>query len=62
MLVWRAYGERCAKNLEKGQEVLIDGKLRLRNGKDHQGNNQTFIELHAEQIKFGHRLNHKIDP
>ncbi|MBU8908139.1 single-stranded DNA-binding protein [Desertibacillus haloalkaliphilus] len=56
VLVWRAYGERCANNLEKGQEVIIDGKIRSRNGTDQQGDKRTFIELHAEQIKFGAKV------
>ncbi len=52
IIVWRNYAERCANNLEKGQEVFVEGKLHSRTA-NHKGSTRTFIEVHANQVKFG---------
>lgn len=52
IIVWRAYGERCANNLSKGQEVTVSGKLQSRNI-ERSGIKYTVNEIHADHIKFG---------
>ena len=50
--IWGAQGENCAKFLEKGRPVAIDGRLDWREWQDQGGNKREAIELVADRVQF----------
>jgi single-strand DNA-binding protein len=50
--VWGAQGENCAKFLEKGRPVAIDGRLEWREFTDKDGNNRQAVEIIADSVQF----------
>jgi single-strand DNA-binding protein len=52
IIAWRKLAEFCDKYLDKGRQVLIEGKLRTRSWNDRDGNKRTSTEVEAERIVF----------
>jgi single-strand DNA-binding protein len=50
--IWGAQGENCAKYLEKGRPVAIDGRLDWREYQDKDGNKREAIEIVADRVQF----------
>lgn len=47
--VWGPQGENCERWLEKGQEVLVRGSIRITKGKD----GKEYFEIVADEVEFG---------
>ena len=50
--VWGVQAENCAKYLSKGREVLVEGRLKLDQWKDQEGNNRSHLLVRAKNVKF----------
>lgn len=50
VIIWRHYAEAVANYVSKGQEVIVVGKIQSRQDKEK---TRTFIEIHAQEVKFG---------
>jgi single-strand DNA-binding protein len=55
VVAWAALGERAAKHLRKGRNVLVEGRLQTRVWADARGNRHITAEVRADRILFlGH--------
>ena len=52
VVVWGKQGEACAKYLQKGSQVLVEGRLDIRNYEDKEGNKRLAVECVAERVTF----------
>lgn len=52
IVVWRARGESCAKNLRKGSKVAVAGHLETRSYEDKQGVKRHVTEIIADEVEF----------
>jgi len=52
VVVWKKNAENCVKYLVKGQEVLIEGRLKTRSWED-QGQKKFVTEVVADRVDFG---------
>jgi single-strand DNA-binding protein len=50
IVVWGPQAEFCEKYLDKGRQVLIEGKLRTRSWQDRDGAKRTTTEIEAQTI------------
>jgi single-strand DNA-binding protein len=50
IVVWGPQAEFCDKYLDKGRQVLIEGKLRTRGWQDKDGNKRSTTEIEAVNI------------
>src|SRR6059058_5485923 len=50
--VWGAQGDNCARYLEKGRGVAVDGRLEWREWQDQQGNKRQSVEIIADTVQF----------
>jgi single-strand DNA-binding protein len=50
IVVWGKQAEFCEKFLDKGRQVVVEGKLRTRSWQDKDGNKRTTTEIEAENI------------
>jgi len=50
IVVWGKQAEFCEKYLNKGKQILIEGKIRTRNWEDKDGNKRYTTELEAQNI------------
>jgi single-strand DNA-binding protein len=50
IVVWGKQAEFCEKFLDKGRQVIVEGKLRTRSWQDKDGNKRTTTEIEAENI------------
>jgi single-strand DNA-binding protein len=50
--VWGAQGENCARYLQKGRPVAIDGRLEWREWQDPQGNKRQAVDIIADSVQF----------
>jgi single-strand DNA-binding protein len=50
IVVWGKQAEFCEKYLDKGRQVLIEGKLRTRSWQDKDGNKRTTTEIEAQNV------------
>jgi single-strand DNA-binding protein len=50
--VWGAQGENCARYLQKGRPVAIDGRLEWREWQDQQGNKRQAVDIIADSVQF----------
>ena len=48
--IWRDAAENVAESLEKGNRVIVQGRLKQRSYTDREGNNRTSIELDVDEI------------
>ena len=52
VVAWAALGERAAKHLCKGRNVLVEGRLQTRVWADARGNKHITAEVRADRILF----------
>jgi single-strand DNA-binding protein len=50
IVVWGNQAAFCEKYLDKGRQVVVEGKLRTRSWQDKEGNKRTTTEIEAENI------------
>jgi single-strand DNA-binding protein len=50
--VWRKQAETCAEHLVKGQKVLIEGRLTMRQWETQTNEKRTTYEIQAESVSF----------
>jgi single-strand DNA-binding protein len=50
IVVWGNQAEFCEKYLDKGRQVVVEGKIRTRSWQDKEGNKRTTTEIEAENI------------
>ena len=56
IVVWGKLAEFCEKYLDKGRQIILEGKLRTRSWQDRDGNKRTSTEVEAVSITlFGGR-------
>lgn len=56
--LWRNQAENASKYLEKGRSVYIEGRLRLSEWTDRDGNSRQTLEVNATEMQFiGNRGN-----
>jgi len=49
---WRGLGETCAKYLEKGRQVMVEGVVSLNNYVDKNNNLRAVMEIRANEVQF----------
>lgn len=52
IVVWGKTGENCAKYLDKGSKIYLEGKLQTRSWDDKEGNKKYVTEINAFQVTF----------
>jgi single-strand DNA-binding protein len=52
VVVWGKQAEACARYLEKGRQVYIEGRLQTRTWKDREGNERRTTEIVAQNVVF----------
>lgn len=62
IVVWNKLADLAAKNVIKGTEVVIDGKLVRRSYEDNRGNKQYITEVVAESLLFNNsKINQSVE-
>lgn len=49
---WRGTGEMVSKYFTKGREILVEGKLSVRDWEDRDGNKRQSIEMTVDKVHF----------
>ncbi|MEE8111354.1 MAG: single-stranded DNA-binding protein [Acidobacteriota bacterium] len=57
VLVWKRNSEACRQHLSKGQNVLVDGSLQLREWTDSDQVKRAIIQVFADRVEFGPKRN-----
>ena len=52
VIVWGKQGESCAKYLEKGRSVYVEGRIQTRSWEDDDGNKRYVTEIVASDVQF----------
>jgi len=52
IVVWGPQAETCAKYLQKGREVFVEGEIRTRNYEDKEGVKRYVTEIIARDVRF----------
>lgn len=52
VIVWGPMAEVCNQYLQKGRQVIVEGRLQSRSWKDNEGKNRTTIEVKADNVQF----------
>ncbi|MDR3349635.1 MAG: single-stranded DNA-binding protein [Acidaminococcales bacterium] len=52
IVVWGRLAEVCGNNLSKGQKVLVDGRMQVRNYEDKTGQKRYVTEVVAQSVEF----------
>lgn len=52
VVVWGKLGENCAKYLNKGRQVYLEGRLQTRSWEDQQGQKRYTTEIVASAVQF----------
>lgn len=52
IVVWGKTGENCAKFLDKGRQVYVEGRLQTRSWDDKEGKKQYMTEIVANSVVF----------
>ncbi len=52
IVAWRASAEFAARNFQKGQEILVEGKIQTRSYEDRDGKKRTAVEIIADDFSF----------
>lgn len=52
VVVWGPQAENCERYLRKGQAVLVEGRLQVRNYEDKSGNRRYVTEVAAQTVNF----------
>jgi len=56
IVVWNGLAEVCAKYLQKGSKVCIEGSVRNRNYEDREGVRHKTFEVNADKVHFLDRI------
>jgi single-strand DNA-binding protein len=52
VIVWAKRAENCAKYLNKGSQILVEGEIQTRKWEDNEGKNRYTTEINARDITF----------
>ncbi len=52
VVVWSQLAEVCNQYLQKGRQILVEGRLQSRSWKDNEGKNRSVIEVRAMRVQF----------
>ena len=52
IVVWGKQGENCAKYLEKGRSVYVEGQIKTREWQDKDGHKRYTTEIKAHAVQF----------
>ena len=52
IVVWGKQAENCAKYLDKGRSIYVEGRLQTRSWDDKDGNKKYMTEVVAERVQF----------
>ena len=52
VVTWRGLADSCARYLEKGQQVAVEGELQMRTYEDRDGTTRTAVEINANNVEF----------
>lgn len=52
VITWRNLADTCAETIQKGQEVIIDGRLQTNNYKDASGVDRKVVEIDANNVEI----------
>lgn len=52
VVAWAGQAENCAKYLEKGRPIAVDGELTWREWQDKDGNKRQSVEINAREVQF----------
>jgi single-strand DNA-binding protein len=52
IVTWGRLSEQCAKYLEKGAPVHVEGTIRVRKYEAKNGEERTMVEVHADEVRF----------
>ena len=52
IVVFGKQAENCAKHLDKGSKVLVEGRIQYRSYEDKQGNQRKTTEIVASNVEF----------
>jgi len=55
VVVFGTQAENCAQYLDKGQQVLVEGRIQTRSWEDSDGNNRSSTEIIGQNVQFGSR-------
>lgn len=53
IVAWKGTGEMLAKYFSKGRMIVVEGRLRLRDWTDNDGNKRRTAEIVANSVYFG---------
>lgn len=53
IVAWKGTAKFLAQYFQKGRVIIVDGRLRMRNWTDKDGNKRTSAEVVADNIYFG---------
>lgn len=53
VVAWRQTAEFICNYFSKGQMIIVEGRLQMRNWQDADGNQRRMMEVQAEQAYFG---------
>jgi single-strand DNA-binding protein len=56
---WGAQGENCAKYLEKGSPITVDGRLEWQMWEGKEGKTNSRVVIVADNIQFGRKVERK---
>ena len=62
IVVWGKSAELCGNNVSKGQRLLVEGRLQLRNYVGKDGNKHYVTEVIADRIEFIERRSSGTNP
>ncbi len=62
IVVWGKSAELCGNNVSKGQRLLVEGRLQLRNYVGKDGNKRYVTEVIADRIEFIERKSSGTNP
>jgi|TARA_Y100000310_G_scaffold233189_1_gene236048 single-strand DNA-binding protein len=52
VVVWGKQGENCARFLQKGRQVYVEGQIQTREWQDKDGNKRWTTEIKAREVVF----------
>ena len=52
LIFWRKLAETVTKYANKGNKIIIEGKLKMRRFEDKNGNKRTEYEVHVEKLEL----------
>lgn len=52
IVTWRGLADNCARYLEKGQQVAVEGELQIQSYTAKDGTTRTAVEINANNVEF----------